>query len=528
MSRDFPGFEDGRLIRPPRGELEFRTVLTFRSQADLETWKRWPIRLELIAKAEGIAEVPMYADISGTAQTGRLVLALTPFEQFVRTSVSGIGLLLLGTAAALVLANSRSSDAYEAFWHTDATVGRRDVRRHRVAAPLGQRRPDGALLLRRRPRDQARGAGRRAALPAAGGAPDRGGASAARWSRRWSIVAAQRWAATGADGWGVPIGTDTAFALGIISLFGTPGPAATARLPDRLRDRRRHPGGRRDRRLLHRGDLLGGARRRAWRCWRRPGRREPRRLPPLAGLRRPRRCVWLAVFESGVHATAGGRAGGADRAGPVLDQPERVSRARPALSTISSARATPRPACSRNEPQQHATHALGRLAEEVETPMTHFQHRLTPWCSSGSCPLRVRQRRHPTHERVRRGAAESGHLGRDRGPGDRQAGRNRALLLARRRGSALRACRRPSPGATSSASRVWAGSASRSRSSSPSWRSRRRARACRARRESSAGRWLPARLAISSCERRCRRRATGRRGSYRQRECFRFWAVVAA
>ena len=103
VSRDFPGFEDGRVIRPPRGELEFRTVLTFRSQADLETWKRWPIRLELIAKAEGIAEAPMYADISGTAQTGRLVLALTPFEQFVRTSVSGIGLLLLwhgGRAAA--------------------------------------------------------------------------------------------------------------------------------------------------------------------------------------------------------------------------------------------------------------------------------------------------------------------------------------------------------------------------------------------------------------------------------------------
>ena len=123
VSQGFAGFVDGRVIRPVRGELEFRTVLTFRSRADLDAWKQWPKRLELIAKAEGIAEAPLYADISGTAQTGRLVLALTPFEQFVRTSVSGIGLLLFGTAAALVLANTPLAHAYEAFWHTYLTVG---------------------------------------------------------------------------------------------------------------------------------------------------------------------------------------------------------------------------------------------------------------------------------------------------------------------------------------------------------------------------------------------------------------------
>ena len=100
-SHEFPGFVGGLVIPPARGELEFRTILTFRTAVDLDAWKQWPRRLELIARAEGIAETPMFADISGTSQAGRLALAQTPFEQFVRTSVSGIGLLLFGTAAKL-------------------------------------------------------------------------------------------------------------------------------------------------------------------------------------------------------------------------------------------------------------------------------------------------------------------------------------------------------------------------------------------------------------------------------------------
>jgi len=31
-----------------------------------------------------------------------------------------------------------------------------------------------------------------------------------------------------------------------------------------------------------------------------------------------------------------------------------------------------------NEPQQRATQTLERLCEDVETPMTHLQHRLNP------------------------------------------------------------------------------------------------------------------------------------------------------
>jgi NhaA family Na+:H+ antiporter len=34
-----------------------------------------------------------------------------------------------------------------------------------------------------------------------------------------------------------------------------------------------------------------------------------------------------------------------------------------------------------NDAQQHAAQRLQRLAEEVETPMTHLEHRLNPWVS---------------------------------------------------------------------------------------------------------------------------------------------------
>jgi NhaA family Na+:H+ antiporter len=40
-----------------------------------------------------------------------------------------------------------------------------------------------------------------------------------------------------------------------------------------------------------------------------------------------------------------------------------------------------------NEPQQRATQGLEELCEEVETPMTHLQHRLNPWVAYGILPI---------------------------------------------------------------------------------------------------------------------------------------------
>ena len=385
VSRDFPGFEDGRLIRPPRGELEFRTVLTFRSQADLETWKRWPIRLELIAKAEGIAEVPMYADISGTAQTGRLVLALTPFEQFVRTSVSGIGLLLFGTAAALLLANTPFAGAYEAFWHTSLTVGSEAFG---VTASLRHWVNDGLMALfffvvgleikrevlvgeMRVPRHAALadcGRGRRRRRPGAGlhGARRRTGRRARDGACRSARTRRSPSASSPFFGTRVrPVLlvfltafsiVDDILAVGVIAVFYTEA-ISWARSPSAMA-------------LLA---ALVVANLAGWHRW-----------PIYAVLGG---AVWVAVFKSGVHATtAGVLVALVVPARSWINPSEFLVRGRRLLDDFEAA-CYAAPSILTNEPQQQATHALGRLVQEVETPMTYFQNRLTPLVAFGILPV---------------------------------------------------------------------------------------------------------------------------------------------
>jgi NhaA family Na+:H+ antiporter len=45
------------------------------------------------------------------------------------------------------------------------------------------------------------------------------------------------------------------------------------------------------------------------------------------------------------------------------------------------------PSILTNEPQQRATQELERLCEDVETPMTHLQHRLNSWVAYGILPI---------------------------------------------------------------------------------------------------------------------------------------------
>ncbi len=127
-ARRFPGFLGVRVFRPRRGRRTYRVVLRFDSVRNLARWRDSEERQVWTARATELAEAPVrYTDITGTAQAQPLALALTPLQEFVRTSVSGIGLLLLGTVAALVMANSGLADTYDRFWQTEVTIGSADV-----------------------------------------------------------------------------------------------------------------------------------------------------------------------------------------------------------------------------------------------------------------------------------------------------------------------------------------------------------------------------------------------------------------
>ena len=64
-------------------------------------------------------------------------------------------LLLIATVIALVWANSPWEESYHGIWHTTFTSGHRELRALVEPAYLGQRWPDGDLLLSGRARNQA-------------------------------------------------------------------------------------------------------------------------------------------------------------------------------------------------------------------------------------------------------------------------------------------------------------------------------------------------------------------------------------
>jgi NhaA family Na+:H+ antiporter len=193
----------------------------FAAERDLRRWEDSEERRAWYARNEALIEgAPAITDITGTAQVRSLALALSPLNNFVRTSVSGIGLLLLATVAALVLANSPLAMGYERFWETELSIGVAGVLQ--ISESLRHWVTDGLMTLfffivgleiKRELLVGDLRSPRQAALPIAAAL---GGSLVPAL-----VYTAINWGGNGAQGWGIPMATDTAFSLGILSLLGS-------------------------------------------------------------------------------------------------------------------------------------------------------------------------------------------------------------------------------------------------------------------------------------------------------------------
>ena len=147
-----------------------------------------------------------------------------PLREFVHAEASGGVLLLLCAVAALVWANSPWDGAYADLWATRLTIGPGDAA---IGKPLGLWINDGlmavfffvvGLEIKREVLVGELASLRQAALPIA--------AALGGMAMPALIFVAINVGGDGARGWGVPMATDIAFALGILALLGDRVPAA--------------------------------------------------------------------------------------------------------------------------------------------------------------------------------------------------------------------------------------------------------------------------------------------------------------
>lgn len=149
---------------------------------------------------------------------------ISPIQRFLAVEAASGLLLVAATAVALVWANSPWSDSYEALWHTP--IGLR-IGSWIGAQPLHVLVNDGlmtvfffvvGLEIRREVHEGELGDLRRAALPVA--------AALGGMLVPAAIFAALNAGRAGAAGWGIPMATDIAFAVGVLTLLGSRVPAA--------------------------------------------------------------------------------------------------------------------------------------------------------------------------------------------------------------------------------------------------------------------------------------------------------------
>jgi NhaA family Na+:H+ antiporter len=294
-----------------------------------------------------------------------------PITRFLAIEAAG-GILLFGAAVvALVWANSPWAAAYRDLWHTPVTIG---IGEHSITEDLRHWINDGLMTLfffvigleikQEMTSGQLRSP-RAAVLPAAGAVG--GMALPALLFVRLNAGTA------GADGWGIPMATDVAFALGVLALLGSrvPGQLKVLLLALAIVD---DVGA-----IVVIAAFYTDALDFWWLVVALFG------VVVIVGLRRVRvrylpvyLCVgvvvWLAMFESGVHATI---------AGVVLGL---FAPARPLLPPVDAERIADQLSADQRASAAEVREVSFRLREAV--PVTErIQDLLHPWTSYVIVPL---------------------------------------------------------------------------------------------------------------------------------------------
>lgn len=311
-------------------------------------------------------------------------LILRPFQEFARIEASSGILLLLCALVALVWANSPWESSYAELWHMQATVG---IGSYVLSKSLLHWINDGlmavfffivGLEIKREVLAGELASFRRAALPIAGAI---GGMLVPA-----GIYSAFNLGGAGAPGWGIPMATDIAFALGALALLGNRVPfslkvfltalaivddigavlvialfytAQLSILPLILG-------------LVVLGALVVVNRADV----------HDMRIYTLLGV-----CLWLAFLESGIHATISGvLLAMTIPAHSRIDAKEFLDKGRALLVEFAKG-GTNNTSSLVSEEQQTALLELETACEQVETPLQRIEHALHPWVTYLVMPL---------------------------------------------------------------------------------------------------------------------------------------------
>lgn len=314
--------------------------------------------------------------LSASGDAPRVARVLTPFREFTHTEVSGGIFLFIAAVVALLWANSPWGDHYFDLWHTYLTI---DLGFYSLSMTSVHWINDGLMVIfffvvgleiKREFLVGELSTLRQAALPIAAAA---GGAIVPAL-----IYVTLNAGTDGIRGWGVPMATDIAFALGVLAVLGSRVPTglkvfltALAIADDIIAVLVIA--------IFYTADLdvlplaAAAAIVAALLVANRLGVRRPL-VYAIFGI-----FLWFAFIESGVHATvAGVLLAVTIPARTRIDADEFVQKSRESIDNFEAASAGGANVLT-NPVHQSALHDLESSVEAVQSPMQSLEHALHPW-----------------------------------------------------------------------------------------------------------------------------------------------------